>query len=133
MQLNKNLYNGSKTLHKNANKTYSMQIEKIEFCNVWHAIISLHVTFWAIYPCYTVCFLETITKLESKFLETTLDVKNCATRSVAFIIQDLDAVTALSTSWVILQYSALLMTVITAMWFHDVLLELNYWSHKESF
>lgn len=110
-----------------------MQIEKIEFCNVWHAIISLHVTFWAIYPCYTVYFLETITKLESKFLETTLDVKNCATRSVAFIIQDLDAVTALSTSWVILQYSALLMTVITAMWFHDVLLELNYWSHKESF
>lgn len=107
-------------------------MEKIDFCNVWHAIISLHVTFWATYPCYTVCFLETITKLESKFLETTLDVKDCATRPVAFIIQDLCAVTALSTSWVVLQYSALLMTVITAMWFHDVLLELN-WVNKESF
>lgn len=79
--------------------------KKNEFCNVWHAIISLHVTFWATYPCYTVCFLETITKLESKFLETTLDVKDCATRPVAFIIQDLCAVTALSTSWVVLKFA----------------------------
>lgn len=61
-------------------------MEKIEFCNVWYVIIFLYVIFWVIYFCYIVCFLEMKIKLESKFFEIILDVKDYVIKFVVFII-----------------------------------------------